>query len=216
MNPVRQAWKRIRRLFYKSRRVRNEDYFRRNFPNCQIHWTVRLPKIGKFEIGQSSRLLRNVQLFSWHPDDAIVIGKYSSLAVDALVLNGGNHELSSASLFVFRRRLVDGVSCPRRGHGVVTEIGHDVWIAARVTIIGPLTIGHGAIAAAGAVVTKDVPPYAIVAGVPAKIMGYRAPDEHIEKMLKIAWWDWPLEIVKDRADDLDGPLEAFVEKYYRP
>jgi len=67
---------------------------------------------------------------------------------------------------------------------------------------------------AGAVVTKDVEPYTIVAGVPAKPVKRRATPEQTEKLLKIAWWDWPLDRIKERITDLDGPLDSFVEKYF--
>lgn len=76
-------------------------------------------------------------------------------------------------------------------------IGNDCWIQANVTIINGLTIGDGAVVMAGAVVTKDVPPYAIVGGVPAKILKYRfAPDE-IETLLKVQWWNKPIEWIRE-------------------
>jgi chloramphenicol O-acetyltransferase type B len=72
-------------------------------------------------------------------------------------------------------------------------IGHDVWIGARVFIRDGIKIGNGAIVAAGAVVTKDVPEYAVVGGVPAKVIRYRFSREIIESLLSISWWDWPKE-----------------------
>ena len=76
-------------------------------------------------------------------------------------------------------------------------IGNDVWIGACVTIINGVTIGDGAMVLAGAVVSKDVPPYAIVGGVPAKINGYRYSKEDIEFLLDSRWWDNDLEWIKD-------------------
>lgn len=70
------------------------------------------------------------------------------------------------------------------------HIGHDVWIGARVFIRNGVKIGHGAIIAAGAVVVKDVPDYAIVGGVPAKIIRYRFPKQAIEQLLELQWWNW--------------------------
>lgn len=69
------------------------------------------------------------------------------------------------------------------------SIGNDVWIGTNATLVGNITIGDGAIVAAGAVVTKDVPPYAIVAGVPAKILRYRFTEEEIAFLMKLQWWE---------------------------
>lgn len=72
------------------------------------------------------------------------------------------------------------------------RIGHDVWIGDRVIVMQGVTIGHGAVVAANAVVTRDVPPYAIVGGVPAKVISYRFSPDIIERLLAVAWWDMPL------------------------
>nr|WP_302694185.1 CatB-related O-acetyltransferase [uncultured Prevotella sp.] len=89
-------------------------------------------------------------------------------------------------------------------------MGNDVWIGSSVIILGGVTIGHGAIIAAGAIVNKDVPPYAIVAGVPARIIRYRFNDEQIEKILKDPWWkkseQWLRERVKDFAN-----IQQYIE-----
>lgn len=76
------------------------------------------------------------------------------------------------------------------------EIGHDVWIGTRVIIVDGIKIGNGAIVAAGAVVTKDVPPYAIVGGVPATIIKYRFSEEEIAGLQRLEWWNWPLEKIE--------------------
>jgi len=79
------------------------------------------------------------------------------------------------------------------------EIGNDVWVGAGVTVLDGIKIGHGVVIAAGAVVTKDVEPYAIVGGVPARLIRFRYDEEIIEKLLDIKWWDWPIEQLEQVA-----------------
>lgn len=92
-----------------------------------------------------------------------------------------------------------------------TIVGNDVWIGANAVIIDGVTVGDGAIVAAGAVVTKDVPAYAVVAGVPAKIIKYRFTQNEIESLLKIKWWLLPNEILKNLASIFrDGDVEKLI------
>jgi virginiamycin A acetyltransferase len=92
------------------------------------------------------------------------------------------------------------------------EIGHDVWIGDRAIVMQGVTIGTGAVIAANAVVTKAVPPYAIVGGVPAKVLGYRFPPDLIERLLSTRWWDLPLQALAEvpfhRIDEAVAALEA--------
>ena len=96
--------------------------------------------------------------------------------------------------------------------GYYCEIGNDVWIGNNVLIKGGISIGNGAVIGMGSVVTKDVPPYAIVAGVPAKIIKYRFEREIIEELIKIKWWDWPLDKIQDTKNDFSD-IETFIEKH---
>ena len=97
--------------------------------------------------------------------------------------------------------------------GKRSVIGNDVWLGRNVLVTNAANIGNGVIAAAGAVITKDVPDYAVVAGVPARIIKYRYTDEQIEALNKIAWWDWTDEEIRERFDDFYLPIEKFIEKY---
>jgi virginiamycin A acetyltransferase len=80
------------------------------------------------------------------------------------------------------------------------EIGNDIWIGNDVKIIGHIKVGDGSIIGAGAIVTHDVPPYAIVAGSPARIVGYRFSRSQIKKLMRIKWWNWKDEKIKERLD----------------
>lgn len=94
-----------------------------------------------------------------------------------------------------------------------SKIGNDVWLGRNVIITNGANIGNGVIAAAGAVITKDVPDYAVVAGVPAKIVKYRYTQKQIDALNKIAWWDWSDEEIRDRFDDFYLPVDDFIKKY---
>jgi len=91
-----------------------------------------------------------------------------------------------------------------------TGIGNDVWIGSNVIIPGGIQIGTGVIVATGSVVVKDVPPYAVVGGNPAKIIRYRFPEEQIKALLESEWWDWPIEKIRQHADDFSD-VEKFLE-----
>lgn len=97
-------------------------------------------------------------------------------------------------------------------NGFSIEIGNDVWIGANVTFKGGVKIGDGAVIGMNATVTKDVPPYAIVGGLPAKIIKYRMNDKQIKKMLKIKWWNWSPELIKERREDFSN-IDDFIRKY---
>jgi virginiamycin A acetyltransferase len=91
-------------------------------------------------------------------------------------------------------------------------IGNDVWIGSYCDILSGVTIGDGAIIGMKTVVSKDVLPYAVVVGHPMVVKKMRFSDDIISKLLKIKWWDWPIELIKERQDDfLD--IDKFVEKY---
>jgi acetyltransferase-like isoleucine patch superfamily enzyme len=80
-----------------------------------------------------------------------------------------------------------------------TDVGNDVWIGSNAIIPGGIRIGTGAIVAAGSVVVKDVPPYAIVGGNPAKVIRFRFPEDQIEILLASEWWNWPIEKIRQNV-----------------
>ena len=94
------------------------------------------------------------------------------------------------------------------------KIGHDVWFGKNVTVTTSVsTIGNGVIAAAGAIITKDIPDYAIVAGVPARVIRYRYSDSQIKSLNRIRWWDWTDDEIRSRFEDFYIPIEDFIKKY---
>ena len=135
--------------------------------------------------------------------DRLVIGKFCSLACGARFLfNSANHTLKSLSTYPFpifwgEEWGIDksevASAWDNRGDIVV---GNDVWIGYEAVVMAGVTIGDGAIVASRAVVTCDVPPYAIVGGVPAKVIKYRFDPATVESLLAIKWWEWPAETIR--------------------
>jgi acetyltransferase-like isoleucine patch superfamily enzyme len=145
----------------------------------------------------------------WMVDPWTTIGRYCSFAEGVRVLNH-NHPLnlrSSSGLF-FNPAL--GL-CDRWLVGFTPlEIGSDVWIGTKATIMPEVrSIGHGAVIGAGAIVTKDVPPYAVVLGNPARVVKYRFPPEVIEQLLAEKWWEKDLdELVAEGIERFQVPLDG--------
>jgi hypothetical protein len=124
----------------------------------------------------------------------------------------GEHRTDLVSTYPLRTLLTpDGRNHDATEKGEIA-IGSDVWIGTRAMILSGVTIGHGAVVAAGAVVTRDVPPYAIVAGVPARVLRYRFDADTIERLLAIAWWEWPDERVRERMAEFYGGVGDFIAR----
>lgn len=135
-------------------------------------------------------------------NDRLIIGKYCSIACGAkFMFTSGNHKMSSLSNYPFPIFYEEW----ELNSANVTEawdnkgdivIGNDVWIGYEAVIMQGVHIGDGAIIGTRAVVTKDVPPYTIVGGVPAKEIGKRFSEDVIEKLIELQWWDWDDETVQ--------------------
>lgn len=136
------------------------------------------------------------------------IGAYCSIAKNVKIIAGGNHNPGWVSTFPFRAQFglpgayEDGQPSSR---GDIV-IGSDVWLGYRATLLSGVTIGHGAIIGAGAVVARDIAPYAIAAGNPAEIRRYRFPEETIRRLLALAWWEWPEEVIAESIPLLSADL----------
>lgn len=145
----------------------------------------------------------------------ISIGNYTSIAADCLFIMGMNHDYSSVSTYPFVDFLIDGGATNHyiNSNHYQIIIGHDVWIGQNVTIMGGVRIGNGAVVAANSVVTHDVPPYAIVGGVPAKVIKYRFSLDIARKIQAIKWWYWDISIIHERLNLMGDPY-SFADKYY--
>ena len=154
---------------------------------------------------------KNVLYLFKFMEDQLIIGKFCQIASGVrFIMNGSNHAMDGISTYPFK---VFGKSW-----GVIpmkvtskgnTIIGNDVWIGNSVTIMQGIKIGHGAIIGTNSLVTKDVEPYAVVGGNPAKLIRKRFDDEQIEFLLQLAWWDWQIEkITKNLKAITTGDFQA--------
>lgn len=142
--------------------------------------------------------------------DSLIIGKFCSIACGAKFLfNSANHTLRSVSTYpfplFFEEWGLDRKDVTRSwdNKGDIV-IGNDVWIGYEAVIMAGVTIGDGAVIGARAVVTKDVPHYTIVGGVPAKTIRKRFSEETIADLMKIRWWDWPVKKIGDKIQAIQS------------
>ena len=148
--------------------------------------------------------------------DRLIIGKFCAIAEGArFIMNGANHAMSGFSTYPFDifghgwEQGFDRSTWARELRGD-TVVGNDVWIGMEAVILPGIGIGHGAIAGAKSVVTHDVPPYAIVAGNPARVVRLRLPEAQVEALLASRWWELPPEkvsqllplLMSERVDEL--------------
>lgn len=142
--------------------------------------------------------------------DKLLVGKFCSIACGVKFLfNSANHTQASLSTYPFPIFFeewdlnIQNVATAWDNKGDIV-IGNDVWIGYEAVIMAGVTIGDGAIIGTRAVVTKDVPPYAIVGGVPATVIRKRFSDDVISTLLTIKWWDWPEEKIKRHIADIQS------------
>ena len=174
---------------------------------CYINSVVKNPNIIVGDYSYYDDMENGPELFesrvTHHYDfmgDKLIIGKFCAIARGVeFVMNGANHMLDCLSTYPFE--IIDefkGLARPfaNRGNRGDTVIGNDVWIGQNATILPGVHIGDGAIVGANAVVSKDVPAYAVVVGNPAVVKKYRFDAETIKLLLELKWWDKPVEEIK--------------------
>ena len=159
---------------------------------------------------------RDAVLYAYGPE-RLVIGRFCAIASRVrFLMPGANHADRGPSTFPFGifggawAHTMDLVmSAPSRGD---TVVGHDVWIGYAAMVMPGVTIGHGAVVAAGSVVASDVPAYAIAAGNPARVVRRRYEDDDVERLLRAAWWDWPIGLVTEHARSIMAGTPAELER----
>jgi virginiamycin A acetyltransferase len=160
---------------------------------------------------------RDAFLYGYGPE-RLIIGRYCAIASGVrFIMSGANHAYLGPSTFpfgifggVWAESTMDLVmSAESRGD---TVVGNDVWLGYRALVMPGVAIGDGAVVAAASVVTSDVPPYAIVGGNPARVLRRRFEDDDVERLLRAAWWDWPVELVTEHARAIMAGEPAELER----
>jgi phosphonate metabolism protein (transferase hexapeptide repeat family) len=193
-----------------------------------VHETVRLRAA---EIGRRCEVLRNTRIeyaslgdYSYLGENCEVadaaIGRFTAIA-NSVRIGAPNHPMDRPSQHRFTYCPEYYEAAATRDHAFFADrraakvtIGNDCWIGHGAIILPGVTVGDGAVIAAGAVVSRDVPPYTVVGGVPARPIRERFPRGIAERLRRIAWWNWPDEVLFERlADFRSEAIEAFCERY---
>ncbi len=172
---------------------------------------VALPPLPGVEIGRHTYGLTKESFFVPHKNVQVRIGSFCSVGPGVLFICAAEHRVDTATTFPIQ--FVDGKirNAPGTvGKGPIT-VGHDVWFGARCIILGGVTIGNGAVVGAGSIVTRDIPPYAVAVGNPARIIRYRFAPEVIERLQALQWWNWSDDLIRERVELLTtAGIERFL------
>lgn len=172
-----------------------------------------------FRLGTNSYISSTSVVKYWNHvsiDQSVVdVGNYCSIAGNVTFYVDGNHRIDLASTYPFRERLniEKSVQCGC-GKGA-PKVEHDVWIGENCLIMSGVTIHTGSVIAAGSVVTKDVPPYAVVAGNPATIKKFRFDQETCEKLLQSEWWNLDSNIIYQKLVPLQADVDGWIAEAMR-
>lgn len=174
----------------------------------QVRFAERYPH---FEIGVGTYGIPEVH--DWPQGAMLRIGAYTSIADDVHIFLGGNHRMDWVSTYPFPAYVEEARHIPDFGttKGDVV-IGNDVWLGSGCVILSGVTVGDGAVVAARAVVTRDVEPYSVVAGNPARHLRWRFDEASRTALRAAAWWSWPEEEIRRVVHLLcSGDVEAFLD-----
>lgn len=188
-----------RRKFERAWRSRNSH---NETKVGERYFSLNLVQVGKGTYGTI-----HVQNMYAKPDEKITIGNYVSIAPNVTFLSGVNHQIDTVTTFPFYSKLVGRSSKDALGKGPIV-VDDEVWLGTGSTIFSGVTIGKGAVVAAGSLVTKDVAPYAIVGGNPAKLIRYRFAPDVIEVLMPIRFSHLPADWIRKNIDEVYSKIDS--------
>lgn len=201
--------------YFPSDRIIELESMRFRFPE----WKTEIGRYSYGPICRNHQLIKSIGAFCSFGPYTEYVGNHENryLTTHPIIFGGKDIEGYEFPFALFQRRefYIDGIE-PKTEYVQKLKravIGNDVWFGQNVLVTNSANIGNGVIAGAGAVITKDVPDYAVVAGAPARIIRYRYTPWQIEMLNKIAWWDWTDEEIRERFNDFYLPIDEFIEKY---
>ena len=207
MNSILSKIPLLRSFIRNYNKLKFNNEWRRLNPHNETIVGERYYPMEVVSVGKASYGMLNIQSLYVTPAEKLIIGNYVSIAPGVTFLLGVNHQTETVSTFplyskLVKRSPVDAIS---KGPIVVSD---EVWIGTDAKIFSGITIGKGAIIAAGAIVTKDVPPYAIVGGNPAKIIRYKFAPEILQIILPINLIDFPDDWLKENIEEFYKKIET--------
>lgn len=190
----------------------NKKWRKKNLHNLTVVGKYIFP-MEVVSVGRATYGMLNVQSLFPGPDEKLIIGNYVSIASDSMFLLGVNHQFQTLTSYPLQSRLIkpSPIDALSKGPLIVED---EAWIGSNAIILSGVTIGKGAIIAAGAVVTRDVPPYAIVGGNPARLIKYRFSDEIIKLLVPIKLADLSDEWLKSNIEILYKKIESIDDVLY--
>jgi acetyltransferase-like isoleucine patch superfamily enzyme len=169
------------------------------------------PQYRNYEVGEGTYGYPEINFYD--AGAKLIIGKYCSFAPKVTILLGGEHHHDWVSSYPFSLMQEEASELP--GYPMTkgdVAIGNDVWIGYEALILSGVTIGDGAVIAARSLVAKNVEPYSIVGGVPAKHLRFRFDQETVNELMRIRWWDWTSAEIHSAMPKLQSPnMQAFLD-----
>lgn len=185
------------KLYVKNLKWRSRN--KHNFTKLISDFDIDSVIVGNYSYG-------DLNILNYNIGSKLSIGSYCSIGPDVIFVLNSDHKLYNLSTYPFKVKVLKNKKYEAYSKGDII-IGSDVWIGCRAVILSGVNIGNGAVIAAGAVVSQDVPPYAVVGGIPAKIIKYRFSQDIINVLQKLEWQNLDKQMIQNHIENLYSPID---------